>query len=181
MYAVVLTGGKQYQVSEGDVISVELLKDAQKGASIELDKVLMVADGDNVRVGAPYLEGGKVVAEVVDQIQGEKVTITKFRRRKHFQKVLTLNQESYTMAHKKAGGSSRNGRDSNAQRLGVKVYSGQAVSAGSIIVRQRGTQFHPGPNVGLGRDYTLFAKCDGVVKNYVSGPKNRRFVSIIPV
>ena len=61
MYAVVLTGGKQYQVSEGDVISVELLKDAQKGASIELDKVLMVADGDNVRVGAPYLEGGKVV------------------------------------------------------------------------------------------------------------------------
>ena len=58
------------------------------------------------------------------------------------------------MAHKKAGGSSRNGRDSNAQRLGVKVYSGQAVSAGSIIVRQRGTQFHPGPNVGLGRDGT---------------------------
>ena len=92
MYAVVLTGGKQYQVSEGDVISVELLKDAQKGASIELDKVLMVADGDNVRVGAPYLEGGKVVAEVVDQIQGEKVTITKFRRRKHFQKVFGHRQ-----------------------------------------------------------------------------------------
>ncbi|WP_406545986.1 50S ribosomal protein L21 [Succinimonas sp.] len=95
MYAVVLTGGKQYQVSEGDVISVELLKDAQKGASIELDKVLMVADGDNVRVGAPYLEGGKVVAEVVDQIQGEKVIITKFRRRKHFQKV-TGHRQRYT-------------------------------------------------------------------------------------
>ena len=63
MYAVVLTGGKQYQVSEGDVISVELLKDAQKGASIELDKVLMVADGDNVKVGAPYIEGGKVFSD----------------------------------------------------------------------------------------------------------------------
>ncbi len=84
------------------------------------------------------------------------------------------------MAHKKAGGSSRNGRDSQAQRLGVKVYSGTAVQAGSILVRQRGTQFHAGANVGIGRDYTLFAKADGVVKNYVSGPKNRRYVSIIP-
>ena len=69
------------------------------------------------------------------------------------------------MAHKKAGGSSRNGRDSQAQRLGVKVYSGTAVQAGSILVRQRGTQFHAGANVGIGRDYTLFAKADGVVKN----------------
>ena len=95
MYAVVLTGGKQYQVSEGDVISVELLKDAQKGASIELDKVLMVADGDNVKVGAPYVEGGKVVAEVIKSIGGEKVSITKFRRRKHHQKV-TGHRQWYT-------------------------------------------------------------------------------------
>ncbi|MBN1227572.1 MAG: 50S ribosomal protein L27 [Deltaproteobacteria bacterium] len=67
------------------------------------------------------------------------------------------------MAHKKAGGSSRNGRDSPGKRLGVKRYGGQNVSAGSILVRQRGTTFHPGNNVGLGKDYTIFAKIDGVV------------------
>jgi large subunit ribosomal protein L21 len=87
MYAVVLTGGKQHQVSEGDVLSVELLNDAEKGSSVEFDKVLMVADGDNVKIGAPYLEGCKVVAEVLAIKGGDKVSITKFRRRKHFQKV----------------------------------------------------------------------------------------------
>jgi large subunit ribosomal protein L27 len=68
------------------------------------------------------------------------------------------------MAHKKGQGSSRNGRDSNGQRRGVKVYAGQRVSAGSILVRQVGTKVHPGPNVGVGRDYSLFARCDGVVQ-----------------
>ena len=83
------------------------------------------------------------------------------------------------MAHKKAGGSTRNGRDSNAKRLGVKVFGGQAINAGGIIVRQRGTQFHPGVNVGLGKDHTLFAKADGFVKFEVTGEFNRRFVSIV--
>ncbi|MEE0986715.1 MAG: 50S ribosomal protein L21 [Succinivibrionaceae bacterium] len=87
MYAVMLTGGKQYQVAKDDVLSVELLNQAQVGDKVDFDKVLMVADGDNVKVGAPYLDGGKVVAEVVAQKRGEKVTVTKFRRRKHFQKV----------------------------------------------------------------------------------------------
>ncbi len=82
------------------------------------------------------------------------------------------------MAHKKAGGSSRNGRDSESKRLGVKMYGGQAVKAGSIIVRQRGTQFHNGVNVGCGRDHTLFALADGVVKFEVKGPKNRKYVSV---
>jgi large subunit ribosomal protein L27 len=82
------------------------------------------------------------------------------------------------MAHKKAGGSSRNGRDSESKRLGVKIYGGQAVKAGNIIVRQRGTKFHNGTNVGLGRDYTLFALSDGVVKFEVKGPKNRKYVSV---
>ena len=82
------------------------------------------------------------------------------------------------MAHKKAGGSSRNGRDSESKRLGVKMYGGQRVTAGSIIVRQRGTKFHNGVNVGCGRDYTLFALSDGVVKFEVKGPKNRKFVSV---
>ncbi|MFH8133165.1 50S ribosomal protein L27 [Pantoea osteomyelitidis] len=83
------------------------------------------------------------------------------------------------MAHKKAGGSTRNGRDSNAKRLGVKRFGGEAVLAGSIIVRQRGTKFHAGTNVGLGRDHTLFATTDGKVKFEVKGPNNRKYVSIV--
>ena len=83
------------------------------------------------------------------------------------------------MAHKKAGGSSRNGRDSNGQRRGVKRFGGEAVSAGSIIVRQVGTKIHPGTNVGCGRDYTLFAKVDGVVTFENFGHKKKR-VSVYP-
>lgn len=84
------------------------------------------------------------------------------------------------MAHKKAGGSSRNGRDSEAKRLGVKRFGGENVLAGNIIVRQRGTRFHPGRNVGLGHDHTLFAKVDGTVLFEVKGPKSRKYVSIVP-
>ncbi|HKR76032.1 MAG TPA: 50S ribosomal protein L27 [Rhodanobacter sp.] len=83
------------------------------------------------------------------------------------------------MAHKKGVGSSRNGRDSNPKYLGVKVYGGQAVEAGNIIVRQRGTQFHAGTGVGLGRDHTLFALVDGKVEFKVRGEQNRRFVSVV--
>ncbi|TEA27372.1 50S ribosomal protein L27 [Candidatus Schmidhempelia bombi] len=83
------------------------------------------------------------------------------------------------MAHKKAGGSSRNGRDSQSKRLGVKRFGGQQILAGNILVRQRGTQFHAGENVGCGRDHTLFALIDGQVKFEVKGPKNRRYVSIV--
>lgn len=82
------------------------------------------------------------------------------------------------MAHKKAGGSSRNGRDSESKRLGVKIYGGQAVRAGNIIVRQRGTKFHNGENVGRGRDYTLYALAEGVVKFAVRGSGNRKYVSV---
>ncbi|GAB6067378.1 50S ribosomal protein L27 [Methylothermus subterraneus] len=84
------------------------------------------------------------------------------------------------MAHKKAGGSSRNGRDSISKRLGVKRFGGQLVKAGNILVRQRGTHFHPGENVGCGKDYTLFALRDGHVVFQVKGPKQRKFVSVIP-
>ncbi len=83
------------------------------------------------------------------------------------------------MAHKKAGGSSRNGRDSQSKRLGVKRYGGEDVIAGNIIIRQRGTAYHPGKNVGLGKDYTLFAKADGKVLFEVKGLKKRRTVSVI--
>lgn len=82
------------------------------------------------------------------------------------------------MAHKKAGGSSKNGRDSESKRLGVKLFGGQAARAGNIIMRQRGTRFHPGSNVGCGRDHTLFATADGFVKFERKGPRNRRTVSV---
>ena len=83
------------------------------------------------------------------------------------------------MAHKKAGGSTNNGRDSISKRLGVKLFGGQAVTAGNIIIRQRGTKVHPGVNVGMGKDHTLFAKADGVVKFEVKGPKNRQYVTVV--
>ncbi|MFV0282351.1 MAG: 50S ribosomal protein L27 [Castellaniella sp.] len=82
------------------------------------------------------------------------------------------------MAHKKGGGSTRNGRDSESKRLGVKVYGGQQILAGGIIVRQRGTQFHPGVNVGIGKDHTLYSLVDGVVQFSIKGARNKRTVSV---
>jgi len=84
------------------------------------------------------------------------------------------------MAHKKAGGSSRNGRDSKSKRLGVKRFGGQIVAAGSIIVRQRGTRVHPGDNVGVGKDHTLFAKVNGKIQFSFRGPDNKQTVSVVP-
>ena len=84
------------------------------------------------------------------------------------------------MAHKKAGGSSRNGRDSESKRLGVKSYAGELINAGTIIIRQRGTRIHPGVNVGMGKDHTLFALVDGKVQFATKGKEKRKFVSIVP-
>ncbi|MCC6196635.1 MAG: 50S ribosomal protein L27 [Burkholderiales bacterium] len=83
------------------------------------------------------------------------------------------------MAHKKAGGSSRNGRDSHSKRLGTKVYGGEAIRAGGIIVRQRGTLIHPGVNVGMGKDFTLFARVDGTVQYRTKGPKQDKFANVV--
>jgi len=83
------------------------------------------------------------------------------------------------MAHKKAGGSSRNGRDSQSKRLGVKSYGGQLINAGSIIIRQRGTPFHPGTNVGMGKDHTLFALVRGTVEFRIKGKEKRKFVNVV--
>ncbi len=83
------------------------------------------------------------------------------------------------MAHKKAGGSTRNGRDSESKRLGVKLYGGQQAIAGNIIVRQRGTHFHAGVNVGIGKDHTLFATANGKVSFVTRGPNNRKFVDVV--
>jgi len=84
------------------------------------------------------------------------------------------------MAHKKAGGSTRNGRDSESKRLGVKKFGGEAVVAGNIIVRQRGTGFHPGVNAGIGKDHTIFAKADGFVDFKVRGANSRKYIDIVP-
>ena len=83
------------------------------------------------------------------------------------------------MAHKKAGGSTKNGRDSQSKRLGVKLFGGQQATAGNIIIRQRGTEYHAGENVGMGTDHTLFATADGVVKFDIKGKNNRRYVSVV--
>jgi large subunit ribosomal protein L27 len=83
------------------------------------------------------------------------------------------------MAHKKAGGSTRNGRDSQSKRLGLKCFGGEVVTAGNILVRQRGTEFHAGTNVGMGRDHTLFALVDGHVSYVTRGPKSRRYVDVV--
>ena len=84
------------------------------------------------------------------------------------------------MAHKKAGGSTRNGRDSESKRLGVKRFGGETVRAGNILVRQRGTKFHAGINVGMGKDDTLFAKADGKVVFEIKGAKSRKFINVLP-
>jgi len=84
------------------------------------------------------------------------------------------------MAHKKAGGSTNNGRDSESKRLGVKLFGGQQALAGNILVRQRGTKFHPGKNVGIGKDHTLFATAEGAVLFEIKGPLKRQYVSIVP-
>ena len=175
MYAVFQSGGKQHRVSEGQVVRLEKLELAT-GATVEFDSVLMVVNGEDVKIGAPVVAGAKVVAEVVAQGRGDKVKIVKFRRRKHSRKQQGHRQWFTT---KKAGGSTRNGRDSEAKRLGVKRFGGESVLAGSIIVRQRGTKFHAGNNVGMGRDHTLFATADGKVKFEVKGEKNRKYVSIV--
>lgn len=85
------------------------------------------------------------------------------------------------MAHKKGGGTTRNGRDSESKRLGVKVYGGQSINAGGIIIRQRGTKTHPGENVGMGKDHTLFALTQGTVKFVTKGATSRQFVTVIPI
>ncbi|KAJ6645078.1 Aspartokinase [Pseudolycoriella hygida] len=133
MFAIVKAGGKQYKVGKNTVIKIEKI-DGERGAKIQLDQVLMIGEDFKPSfIGTPIVQGALVTAEITNQFRDNK------------------------MATKKAGGSSRNGRDSAGRRLGIKKYDGQYVISGNIIVRQRGTKFYPGKNVGLGKDHTLFA------------------------
>ncbi len=187
-YAIVKTGGKQYKVAVGDVVKVEKLE-SEPGAEVSLP-VALVVDGANVTTDAQALAKVAVTGEVLEHTKGPKIRIHKFKNKTGLPQASGTpsaadgpeghrNQvdEATDMAHKKGASSSRNGRDSNAQRLGVKRFGGQVVKAGEILVRQRGTKFHPGANVGRGGDDTLFAKEAGAVEFGVK--RGRKTISIV--
>ena len=173
-YAVIKTGGKQYRVEEGQTLLVERLPD-DVGATVDLEPLLLAGDGDPVLRRRRPRPRSTVKAEIVGHERGPKLRVFKFkpkrgykRRTGHRQELTRIRITSIrprgarpTMAHKKGLGSSRNGRDSNAKRLGVKVFAGQTVTGGEIIVRQRGTKFKPGDGVGIGKDDTIYAKAAG--------------------
>ncbi len=185
MYAIVEIAGQQFKVSKGDEIFCNRLKGEVESA-ITFDKVLLIDDNGNTRVGTPVLQGAKVDATIVQHLRADKVLVFKKKRRKGYQRLTGHRQDMIkklvVMAHKKGVGSSENGRESHSKRLGVKVFGGQAVLAGNIIVRQRGTKHNPGDNVGIGKDHTLFALKDGVVKFYKDKKRNNRsYITVIPV
>ena len=193
MYAVIVTGGKQYRVMQGETLRVEKL-DGDVGAAIKFDQVLMRRPVTTITVGdAAGRVAALVAANIKSHGRADKIRIVKFRRRKHHRSrwvIASITPKSKSPASrageeihqggkadpvnqswhiKKGVGSSRNGRDSNPKYLGVKIYGGQAIEAGNIIIRQRGTQFHPGMGVGMGRDHTLFALVDGTVTVRMKG------------
>ena len=188
-YAIVKTGGKQYKVAVGDVVKVEKL-DSEPGSKVSLP-VALVVDGAKVTSDAEDLAKVAVTGEVLEHTKGPKIRIHKFKnktgyhkRQGHRQQLTVLKVTGHQvgseqMAHKKGASSSRNGRDSAAQRLGVKRFGGQIVKAGEILVRQRGTHFHPGVNVGRGGDDTLFAKAPGAVEFGLK--RGRKTVNIVRV
>ncbi len=181
MYAIVKVGGKQYRVETGDSLVVDRMHE-DEGAKVALEPLLL-ADGDNTVFEGDELEKVKVEATVTGHERGEKIRVLKFKPKSNYKrhqghrseltrleigeikklsrKPAKKREGRLEMAHKKGLGSSRNGRDSNAKRLGVKVFAGQTVHGGEIIVRQRGTRFKPGDGTGLGRDHTIFAKRAG--------------------
>src|SRR6516164_7003537 len=179
-YAIIRTGGRQFRVAEGDTLDVDLL-DVEPGKTTTFGDVLLFADGKDLTHGNPLVSGAKVSAEVLEQRKDKKVVAFKYKRRKGYHRTVghrrkltrekikvdrtsTLKHQTSVMAHKKGQGSVKNGRDSVSKRLGVKKFGSETVVAGNIIVRQRGTKFLPGKNVGLGRDYTIFALVDGSVR-----------------
>ncbi|BCO35322.1 hypothetical protein MHEC_17550 [Mycobacterium heckeshornense] len=188
-YAIVKTGGKQYKVAEGDVLKVEKL-DFEPGAKVTLP-VALVVDGAKVTTDAAALAKMAVTGEVLEHTKRPKDPYPQVQEQDRLPQAAGppaaadgaaghRNQvaEATDMAHKKGASSSRNGRDSAAQRLGVKRFGGQVVKAGEILVRQRGTKFHPGINVGRGGDDTLFARAAGAVQFGVK--RGRKTVSVVP-
>ncbi len=170
MFAVIRTGGKQYKVAKDDVLSIEKLE-GDAGAAVTFGEVLMLG-GEALKTGAPLVSGASVdgrdrrtgpgreghrLQEAPPQGHPPQARPSPALHQGEDHRHPRRAKEDQSMAHKKAGGSSRNGRDSNPKMLGVKKFGGEAIAAGNIIVRQRGTKFHPGDNVGMGKDHTLFA------------------------
>ena len=205
MYAIVRCGGRQEKVALDDVVTVDKLP-GEVGSSITLP-ALLVVDGDRVISDPAEVGRYEVTADIVGDAAGPKINMIQYRNKTGYRRRLGHRQR-YTqvritgigsdtkpkaraqarrprrrrrrpeMAHKKGASSSRNGRDSNAQRLGVKRYGGQVVNAGEILVRQRGTHFHPGNGVGRGGDDTLFALVGGKVE--FGTFHGRRAVNVVP-
>jgi large subunit ribosomal protein L21 len=207
-YAIVEASGQQFWVQPNRYYDLDRLH-ADVDAKITLDKVLLVKNGDVATVGKPYVQGASVELKVMAHRRGQKVIVYKMRPKKktrrkngHRQELTRVMVESisvggkaiswllqpaspspslwFPMAHKKGTGSTRNGRDSNSKRLGVKAYGGESVTAGSILIRQRGTSVMPGVNVGRGKDDTLFALTDGIVKfeSIRRGLRNRKRITV---
>src|SRR6266508_1693435 len=193
-YAIISMGGKQYRVREGERLLVDRVK-TDEGKTFH--PALLFLGGDGKADLKPKVQ---VTARVVEHVLGDKVRIGKYRPKKgdrrkdrrargeaqgqgrageeagRAQAGNDDEKEGGVMAHKKGLGSSRNGRDSQAKRLGVKIFDGQQVTAGVILVRQRGSKFRSGPGTGMGRDDTIFAKRDGKVAFQASG--ERRVVAV---
>ena len=201
MYAVIETGGKQYRVAPGDTIRVDTVS-GEPGTQVELvGRILAVMGDDEQLLTGDRLNSAKVSAVIGDHGRGDAVAGVRHghraaggsRRRLGGGPLLPLRLERLRVRdladldgprperprRARVLGSSKNGRDSNAQRLGVKAFGGELVSGGSIIVRQRGTRIKPGTNVGLGKDDTLFAKVTGKVEFRDRGQMGK-FVSVIP-
>jgi len=188
MYAVIASGGKQEKVAQGQKVQLELLH-VEDGAEVSLTPILVV-DGTTILSTPDQLKGASVKGRVIGTEKGVKIDGFTYKRRTnqrrrfgHRQKyslveITSIAKGWSNMSKTKGGGSTRNGRDSNAQRLGVKVFDGTVISAGTIIIRQRGTRTHPGKNVGIGKDDTLFALTDGSVK--FGERKGRKIVDVVP-
>ena len=202
VYAIVRCGGRQEKVALDDVVTVDKLP-GEAGSSITLP-ALLVVDGERVISDPAEVGRYQVTADIVGDAAGPKINMIQYRNKTGYRRRLghrqrytqvritsigaegkpsqgrrpRLRRRRTEMAHKKGASSSRNGRDSNAQRLGVKRFGGQVVNAGEIIVRQRGTHFHPGEGVGRGSDDTLFALVGGAVE--FGRYRGRRAVSIVP-
>ena len=172
MYAVIETGGKEFRVAPGQTIVVVPIA-GDIGSDVEFDRVLAISNESNELVLGDALKTARVRAKI--SVIAKTILGFKCRR---FCRSGRATSEAFQMAHKKGLGSSKNGRDSNSQRLGIKVFSGQFVTGGSIIVRQRGTVYKPGKNVGLGKDDTLFATVPGTVEFRDRG-RMGKFVNIL--
>ena len=199
MYAIVEINGQQFKAEAGKKLFVHHIVGAEAGQTVEFENVLLTDNNGTITVGTPTVEGAKVTLEVVSPlVKGDKVLVFHKKRRKGYRK-LNGHRQQFTevtvkeviceslettggqqMAHKKGVGSSKNGRESAAQRLGIKIFGGEKCVAGNIIVRQRGTRHYPGKNVGIGKDDTLYALADGIV-TFRKGRLDRSTVSVEPI